>query len=99
MLRVDTQESAIAARIASKLFWLSFNCKKQTGIYQVSESKSTRSIYISYLNFITNKEVKIRVSDHRSSIRFGTDADFNYSFEQFNSDFKNIIRQAKLSIN
>jgi hypothetical protein len=95
MLRVDTQESELSYQIVKRLTALTRNCKKQTGIYQFSISKSTRSIYVSYLSFVNDTNYKLRISDHRSSVKYGCDANIQTTFEEFNTNYKSILSNLK----
>jgi hypothetical protein len=95
MKRLETSESELTNKILSKLYSISFNCKKQTGIYQITRSQSTRSIYVMYLDFTNNSESKLRISDHRASMVWGCDAQIQTTFTEFNNNFKNILRKLK----
>lgn len=98
MIRVETKQSELSYQILKRLTSLTRNCKKQTGIYQFSISKSTRSIYVSYLSFTNDTNFKLRISDHKSSIKYGCDAQIQTTFEEFNTNFNSILKQLK-SIN
>ena len=98
MRRFDTYESELSYQILKRLTSLTRNCKKQTGIYQFTLSKSTRSIYVSYLSFENDTNFKLRISDHRPSFKWQCDADLFTTFEEFNNSFKSILNNLK-SIN
>ena len=95
MKRVETEQSELSYKLLKRLTSITRNCKNQTGIYQFTLSKSTRSIYVSYLSFVNDTAFKLRISDHRPSFKWQCDADLFTTFEDFNANFKNILNNLK----